>query len=232
MPRSGTTLVEQILASHPQVAAAGELRFMQQIVSPDQSGELQIWVALWADPDPGLLVEMGNDYLRKIRVFSRPGARLITDKMPGNFWNVGFIRLILPYARIIHLRRDARDTCLSIYTHWFRGRHKYAYDLAELGGYYRLYDALMKHWNALFPGQIHEVSYDALVQDLEGEVRRLLAYCGLPFDDRCLNFHETERAVKTASFAQVRQSVYQTSRGRWRPYEQMLQPLLSALEEP
>ena len=230
MPRSGTTLVEQILASHPQVAAAGELPFVEQLVAQNQADAGQNRMDWLTDADPGVLAVMGNEYLQRIRAYGRPGVRHITDKMPANFWYVGFIRLILPNARIIHVRRDARDTCLSIYTYWFSGHHNYAYDLTELGGYYRLYVALMEHWKQLLPGQIHEISYDILVQDLQGEVRRLLAYCGLQFDDRCLAFHETRRAVKTASFAQVRQAVYQTSRGRWKPYEHMLQPLLSALE--
>jgi hypothetical protein len=137
---------------------------------------------------------------------------------------------MLPQSRIIHVRRDPLDTCLSCFSKLFAGEQPYAYDLAELGRYYRAYEALMEHWRRVLPeGVMLEVQYEELVADFEPQARRLLAYCGLEWDDRCLAFHETQRSVRTASATQVRQPIYGTSVGRWRPYREMLQPLLQEL---
>jgi hypothetical protein len=149
--------------------------------------------------------------------------------MPLNFWFVGFIRLILPNAKIIHVQRDAKDTCLSIYTHLFNGYHPYAYDLKELGGYYKIYLLLMEHWNKLFPGHIYNLTYEKLVDSPAKEIRRLLDYCELPFEKQCLSFNETKRNVQTTSAQQVRRPIYKDSLCNWINFEHMLQPLLSEL---
>jgi hypothetical protein len=160
-----------------------------------------------------------------------PDKERIVDKMPFNFLFIGLIYLALPNARVIHVRRDPLDTCFSCYSQLFLGsRQPYAYDLAELGHYYRAYEGLMDHWRKVLPHDFMlEVRYENLIDDLESEARRILDYCGLAWDEACLRFYETQRPVLTASHAQVRQPVYRHSIGRWRPYRRMLQPLLEAL---
>ncbi len=154
----------------------------------------------------------------------------LTDKLPGNFLDIGLIRLILPNARIIHTVRDPIDTCVSCYSKLFASGQYFSYDLAELGRYYRCYDALMTHWRSVVPpGAILDVSYEDVVDDLEGQARRLIDYCGLPWDDRCLSFHTSSRPVKTASAVQVRQPLFRSSVQRWRKYEAGLGPLLREL---
>jgi hypothetical protein len=154
----------------------------------------------------------------------------VTDKMPDNYHFLGLIHLFLPKARILHVMRDPLDTCLSCFGQQFRAGIAYAYDLRELGDYYRCYAELMDHWREVLPaGSMLEVRYENLVEDLEGQARRILDYCGLPWDDRCLSFHETDRPVKTASLVQVRRPLYRSSVGRWRLYEKHLGPLIEAL---
>src|SRR5262249_16941872 len=151
----------------------------------------------------------------------------------GAFELLGLVHLCLPHARIIHCRRDPRDVCVSCFSTRFSGGHDYAYDLAELGRFWRLYDRLMSHWQeGLPPGRTFEVEYEALVEDLEGWARQLVAHLGLEWDDACLRFYESGRQVATTSFAQVRQPIYKGSVGRWRRYEGRLGPLLDALGEP
>ena len=153
--------------------------------------------------------------------------------MPSNFLFVGLIHLALPNARIIHARRNPIDTCLSCFSKLFAGEQPFAYDLGELGRYYCAYDRLMAHWRALLPeGVMLEVDYEAVVGDLEGQARRIVAHCGLDWNDRCLEFYKTERAVRTASLVQVRQPIYQSSISRWQPYAQLITPLLQALGLP
>ena len=150
--------------------------------------------------------------------------------MPANFRLIGLIGLILPNARILHCTRDPVDTCFSCYTKQFSGQQDFAYDLEELGVYYRAYETLMAHWRAVMPSsRLMDVRYEALVDDLEGEARRLVAFCGLPWDAACLDFHATARSVRTASANQVRKPIYRTSLERWRPYERHLAPLVQAL---
>ncbi len=231
MPRSGTTLVEQILASHPDVHGAGELidfgRLADQMCDasgnpcrfPDDAAKL-------AGDQFGVL---GQAYVARLRALA-PAARRVTDKMPANFMYLGLIHLALPDARIIHVRRDPRDTCLSCYSKLFSAPQDFTYDLAELGRYYRRYDALMAHWlAALPPGRMLDVRYDDVVADLEGSARRLIAHCGLAWDPACLAFHESRRVIRTASATQVRAPIYRSSEGRWRRYEAGLQPLIAAL---
>jgi tetratricopeptide (TPR) repeat protein len=220
MPRSGSTLVEQILANHPQVHAAGELADFDQSMGATLSTSMDA-LAL------GLL---GRMYVGRLEAMSGGKARVV-DKLPGNFLNIGWIRLALPNARIIHTTRDPIDTCLSCYSKLFTASQYFSYDLGELGRHYRRYSALMSHWRSVLPeGSMLDVAYEDVVDDLEGQARRLVAYCGLPWDDRCLDFHTAKRAVVTASAAQARQPLYRTSVQRWRRYEAELAPLLAALQ--
>ena len=230
MPRSGTSLVEQILASHPKVHGAGELNLVEHLVrGPPPEG---LGMAYPRDA-PGLTREvvgqLGRDYVARLSELAQGHARVV-DKLPGNFHFAGLIWLMAPNARIIHCRRDPVDTCFSCYSKLFTDGQPFTYDLAELGHYYRAYDALMDHWRAVLPGdRFIEIQYEALVDDLEGETRRLLAACGLDWDEACARFHETRRPVRTASTAQVRRPLYRSSLGRWRAFEAHLGPLLSAL---
>lgn len=229
MPRSGTTLLEQILASHSGVFGAGEIDdFAKAMTSlPGGSENFLEFVSTLATDE---LRGLGRRYVDSVRAKS-PRALRITDKMPSNFAYLGLIHLALPNARIVHACRDPVDTCLSCFSLLFGDDLPYAYDLAELGRYYRAYAALMRHWHAVLPeGVMLDVRYEDVVADLEGQARRLVAHCGLEWEDRCLAFHETQRPVNTASVAQVRQPIYRDSVGRWRPYRDLLRPLLHALD--
>lgn len=231
MPRSGTTLVEQILSAHPGVHGAGEIGLLPTLVSRVRSPQglgFPFWVPDLAGAD---LQRLAQAYLGGLDR-QWPGDARITDKTIGNFELLGLIHLSLPNARIIHCRRDPRDVCVSCFSTRFSAGHSYAYDLGELGRYWRHYDRLMSHWRrTLPPGRIFEVDYEALVEDLDGWARRLIAHLGLPWDDACLRFYESRREVRTASFAQVRQPIYKGSVGRWRRYAKHLGPLLEALGE-
>jgi len=234
MPRSGTTLIEQILASHPQVFGAGEILAMPNAVYGVATSEAP--QQQFPEAVPGMSVEqirrIGEDYVNRVRALA-PTAGRVVDKALGNFAFVGLIHLALPNARIIHACRDAVDTCLSCYSKLFTSELLYTYDFGELGRYHRSYETLMEHWRRLLPkGAMLDVQYEELVADLEPQARRIIDYCGLPWDDRCLSFHKTQRPVRTASTAQVRRPIYRTSVGRWRPYEAMLRPLLDELELP
>lgn len=220
MPRSGTSLIEQILASHPQVFGAGELDLFSRIVTGANASAVT----------KELVQSLGPRYLAGIKALAPPTDR-ITDKMPGNFLFVGLIHLTLPNARIIHARRNPVDTCLSNFSRLFADDQPFAYDLGELGRYYRAYERLMAHWRSVLPEAVMlDVSYEEVVADLEGQARRIIAHCGLEWNDACLEFHKTERAVRTASLMQVRQPIYRSSIGRWRPYAHLLTPLLQELE--
>jgi tetratricopeptide (TPR) repeat protein len=232
MPRSGSTLIEQILASHPAVFGAGELPdFGQQVASLRGPAPAPTpFTDIIADLEAERLGELGARYLDSVRPLA-PEAQRITDKMPANFRLVGLIHLALPGARIIHTRRDPLDTCLSCFEREF-SRHSqgFSYDLAELGRYYHAYDALMAHWREVLPaGVMLEVQYEDLVADFEPQARRILTYCGLDWDERCRAFHQTERPVKTSSVVQVREPLYRSSIGRWQPVRHLLRPLLDEL---
>jgi Flp pilus assembly protein TadD len=232
MPRSGTTLIEQVLASHPEVFGAGELNLFEQSV--DTVGKMLPCPSSFPEMVRDMSTEhfrlLGASYLTRL-VQRAPGALRIIDKMPANFMFVGLIHLVLPNAIIIHAVRDPVDTCVSCFsTHFTRGQMQ-TYDLAELGRYYRHYRNLMMHWRRVLPpGRIIEVRYEDLVADLEGVARPLIECCGLKWNARCLDFHRTERTIRTASAVQVRRPVYQSSVGRWRKYEALLGPLLAELE--
>jgi tetratricopeptide (TPR) repeat protein len=233
MMRSGSTLVEQILASHPDVAAAGERRDLnlayQTIRKPIPSSALypEIVTSFTADQ----LRAIGTEYLRRLKDRTQTTmAMRITDKMPANFSSIGLIHLALPNARIIHTVRDPVATCLSCFSKLFAEDQPFTYDLGELGRYYRGYERLMDHWRAVLPeGSILDVRYDELVVDFATQVRRILDFCGLPWSDSCLTFHETVRPVRTASQRQIRQPIYQTSLSPWRPDDSKLRPLLKGL---
>ncbi|WP_321899592.1 tetratricopeptide repeat-containing sulfotransferase family protein [Paraburkholderia heleia] len=227
MPHSGTTLIEQILASHPQVKGAGELPALRLAV--DARG-LPV-EALAALPDDALAA-LGRDYLGRVEPLADGAARVV-DKMPANFLYAGLIARCLPNARIIHARRDPVDTCLSCYSKLFVGEQRFTYDQTELGEFYHYYEQLLAHWRKVLPAdRFIEVDYEALVDDVKHESRRMVAFLGLPWDDACLAFHENPRVVRSASVSQVRQPIYATSRGRWRRYAAHLQPLLAALGHP
>jgi hypothetical protein len=232
MPRSGSTLVEQILASHPKVFGAGEIDdFGKAILGLSGAARRAITspevVSLMSGEQ---LRQLGASYVGRIKA-AAPAAQRITDKMLENFRFTGLIHLALPNARIIHTRRDPIDTCLSCFSKRFAENLPYTYDLGELGRYYRAYEALMAHWRSVLPQNVMlEVRYEEVVADLEGQARRILAHCGLEWDPHCLDFHKTERPVRTASVAQVRQPIYKSSVGRWRAFESFLGPLLAELE--
>jgi len=231
MTRSGTTLIEQILASHPQVFGAGELLLLDQAAGAIRNA------LPGRPPFPQMMLDMSPDqfgilaklYLDHI-VRRAPDAARVTDKMTVNFLFVGLIHLMLPNATIIHAVRDPVDTCLSCFSTNFTKPHPHAYDLAELGRYYRHYRQLMAHWHdVLPPGRILDVHYEELVEDVEGVARRIVLHCGLEWDLRCLDFHLIKRPVRTASAAQVRKPIYKDAVGRWRKYEAVLGPLLAEL---
>jgi hypothetical protein len=229
MPRSGTTLIEQILASHPKVFGGGELRDMSAVADTIHGANGTAVPEAIPDMSGERLRQSGADYVRRIRRRA-PESERITDKMPGNFALAGLIHLALPNARIIHACRDLRDTAFSCFSLLFARGYGFSYDLAELGSYCRAYQELMTHWHRVMPGAILDVHYEQVVDNLEQEARRIIDYCGLPWNEACLDFHQTERSVRTASAAQVRQPIYHSSIGRWRRHEIRLRPLLQALE--
>jgi tetratricopeptide (TPR) repeat protein len=225
MPRSGTTLVEQILASHPAIHGAGELNLLYETVV-DRPGAYPDAVHKF---DRTKFRALGERYLARLRSLA-PESELITDKLPSNFIFVGLIYLTLPNAVVIHTMRDPVDTCYSCFTKLFRGLQGFAYDLGELGRFYRKYQGLMEHWRRVLPaGWMLDVQYEDVVADIETQARRIIAHCGLEWDPACLSFHETQRPVHTASLVQVRQPIYRTSLGRARPYDEFLGPLRAAL---
>jgi len=233
MMRSGSTLVEQVLASHPSVFAAGERPYFTEAYN----GVRRAINSPLAYPefvptlDGSHLRQIGEAYVNHLRATpsARPDAR-ITDKMPGNFAAVGLIHLALPNARIIHTWRNPVDTCLSAFSKLFSDHQPFTYDLGELGRYYRAYSRLMEHWRRFLPdGVMLDVQYETLVEDFEPQARRIIAHCGLEWDDACLSFYETRRPVRTASAAQVRQPIYRSSIDRWRPEQDILRPLIQGL---
>ena len=229
MPRSGTTLTEQIIASHPQAHGAGELHDLMALLQrPAREGSAGFPEGL-LDATPQLLTAWGEDYVAGLRRRA-PQASRITDKMPGNYIALGMIPLLMPNARIIHVKRHPVDTCVSCFTRLFNRHQEPTYDLTELGRHYRNYARLMAHWRAVMPaGSFMEVQYEDIVADMAQQARRLIDFVGLPWDEACLAFHETKRSVRTASVMQVRQPIYTSSVARWRHYESFLAPLLTAL---
>lgn len=230
MPRSGTTLVEQILASHPLVHGAGELRDMERLVTalPRELGSRAGYPACVNDFTRLNLDKQAQRYLDRLGQLAMGKSR-VTDKMPHNFLHLGLIDLLFPEARVIHCTRDPVDTCLSIYFHQFNRFHFYATQLELLGLYYRQYRRLMRHWQGSLRIPIMEINYEKLVSDFEPQCRSLIEFCGLEWDERCLSFHTAKRTVGTLSYDQVRRPLYTTSVARWKRYEKHLGPLLTAL---
>ncbi|MBL4691834.1 MAG: tetratricopeptide repeat protein [Magnetovibrio sp.] len=230
MPRSGTTLVEQILSSHPDVFGAGELRTLSQIIVKHQTQEnIAKYPDVVKDIKDTNFNELGRQYVQAIRAHD-PGVRFIINKMPGNFLYIGLIKLILPKAKIIHCKRSPEDTCLSIFRYHFSGLHEYAQDLKELGQYYNQYHDLMDHWHQHLPGFVYDIQYEDLIADQGGQTKALLDFCGLEWDDACLDFHKSKRAVSTASTEQVRRPIYKDSVQAWKHYEKQLAPLIEVLK--
>ena len=231
MPRSGTTLIEQILDSHPEVYGAGEINDLQAAAferGGATAATLSAPESAWR-MRPEDFLGLGEAYLARLQSRSGSATRIV-NKTNENFRHAGLIALALPQARIIHVRREPLDTCVSCFSTLFLEDLPYTYDLAELGRYYRAYEALMAHWRRVLPpGMMLEVRYEDVVADLEGEGRRILAHCGLDWDPRCLDFHKNDRSVRTASATQVRQPINARSVGRWRAYEPFLGPLIEAL---
>jgi len=229
MPRSGTTLTEQIIASHPDVYGAGELPDLLRIAHRKTDPKTTSFPDNLRYLDRSTLTAWGTEYIGGL-IQRAPQAKHITDKMPANFLAVPLIHLMLPNAKIIHVNRNPVDTCLSCFMRLFRRKQEHTYDLAELGRYYVDYSRLMDHWRNILPaGSFLDINYEDIVADQEGQARRLLDYCGLEWNEACLDFHKTKRQVRTASVTQVRQPIYTTSVERWRPYEKFLGPLLDQL---
>ena len=225
MPRSGTTLVEQIISSHHAVYGAGELTAIPSVIAPIARNHLTHNTNL-SDSD---FLSIRQQYLDALSRFEVP-ENVITDKLPLNFQYIGYILSAFPEAKIVHLKRDARATCWSIYRHHFRNKgNGYSYNLDDLAGFYGLYVELMDYWHNLYPDKIYDICYEDLTTDQEEETRKLLKYCELDWDENCLDFHKNQRAVKTASSLQVRQKIYQGSSEAWKKHESYLQPLVKAL---
>jgi hypothetical protein len=234
LPRAGSTLVEQILSSHSAVEGTMELpeiialtRMLRRRAgqAAGAGSYHEVLAALDRDEVRGL----GERYLERTRVHRKAGAPFFIDKMPNNFAHLGLIHLALPNARIVDARREAMACCFSAFKQHFAQGQNYAYSLSDLGRYYADYMELMAHFDEVLPGRVHRVQYEDMVADTEGETRRLLAYCGLPFEDGCLRFFENERPVRTASAEQVRQPIYRDGLEQWRNYEPWLGPLAAAL---
>ena len=226
MPRSGTTLVEQIISSHPEVYGAGELSSISAITSlilEDSSSQMKIGM-----PEESF-ISMRKQYLDSLSKFNI-NEDIITDKWPLNFQYIGFILKAFPEAKVIHLERDARAVCWSIYKHYFSGKgNGWAYNFNDLASFYGSYLDLMNFWHELFPDKIYNINYEELTTNQRDETKKLLEYCGLDWNDECLNFHTNTRAVKTASASQVRKKMYQGSSEDWKKYEMHINPLIHGL---
>lgn len=241
MPRSGSTLIDQILSSHSNVSSFGEKPLFHLSVpsvpneevpgigvsiSSGKTVSASITRVLLEAITPKALDQMGSNYLNATNVFAEAGTTRIVDKMLFNHIWVGLIRLTLPHAKIIHCLRDPVDIGLSIWKQLFESNIPWAYDQKEIGAYYNAYKRLMDHWHKLFPGEIHQVRYEDMVANQEQETRKLLAFCELPWEDGVLKFHENERVVQTASLLQVKKPIYTDSVKKWEKYEHYLQPLI------
>ena len=232
MPRSGSTLVEQIISSHPDVFGAGEVKYFSKSlhVLRDRFPSLSRYPEMLGELNRGQFDMVAKRYLADIAT-SSDGAKRITDKLLTNYFFVGLIHLLFPKAKIINTQRDPIDTCLSAFTKLFKDDMPHSYDLGELGRYYRQYQHLMDHWNDVLPkGVLTTVVYEDVVNNTENAARELFDFLGLPWDDACLEFYNSSRPVKTASVAQVRKPIYKTAIERWRKYGPGLQPLIDALE--
>jgi predicted Zn-dependent protease len=230
LPRSGSTLVEQILASHPSIEGTAELPHLPVLVEELAARHPgATWPDLLVDLAPEELRRLGDEYLERSRPWRKLGRPLFTDKLPSNFEHTGLIHLALPGAIVVDVRRDPMACGFSLFRHLFARGQAFSYDLGDIGRYYADYARLMAHFDAVLPGRVHRVSYEALVEDTEAEVRRLLAACGLPFDPACLAFGQAERPIATPSSEQVRQGIFREGLDHWRRFAPWLGPLEQAL---
>jgi Sulfotransferase family len=233
LPRAGSTLLEQILSSHSLVEGTMELPDIPQIARElagrnERADEAPFFDAV-AALDHARLRDLGERYLASTRIYRKTSAPFFIDKMPNNWLYLGLIHLILPNAKIIDARRHPLGCCFSAFKQHFARGQNFAYDLKDLGRYYCDYVELMSHIDTVLPGRVHRVFYESMIEDTEAEVRRLLDYCGLPFEEQCLRFYENARAVRTASSEQVRRPIFRDGIDHWRHYEPWLGPLKEAL---
>ncbi len=230
MPRTGTTLVEQLLASHSQVTQGGELDAMRFAVTKKLPGSMRRGTIMNSlkNLSAQTVREISEDYLAQTEKIL-PSGKIFTDKQPINFLYLGFIVLCLPNARIIHCQRDPLDTCLSCFFNDFTGFHYYSCDLEELGRFYKLYLTLMRHWQTLFGNRILNVQYEDLVTNFEQGARRIIDWCDLPWEETVLHYYESQTAIKTGSIAQVRRAPYRDSIGKWKFYAEQMKPLIEIL---
>ena len=233
MPRAGSTLLEQILSSHSAVEGTSELpdiiAIARELRGDADAAEIGAYAEALSALDAGQLQRLGEDYLQRTRIYRKTGRQLFIDKMPNNFLHVGLIHSILPNAKIIDARRHPLGCCLSNFKQFYARGQRFSYGLTDVGRYYHDYVALMAHFDTVLPGRVHRVIYEQLVDDTEAEVRRLLDYCELPFEEGCLRFFENARPVRTASSEQVRRPIYREGVDQWRNYEPWLEPLQTAL---
>jgi hypothetical protein len=230
LPRSGSTLIEQILASHSAVEGTMELPYIGLIaLSLGARGAGDPYPEAMATLDAGALARLGESFTDSAGQHRKLGKPFFIDKMPNNFSHIGLIQLILPKAKIIDARRHPLGVCFSAFKQHFAQGQNFTYDLGDLGRFYRDYVELMAHFDTVLPGRIHRVIYEDLVEDTETQVRRLLDYCGLPFEEGCLRFYENTRAVRTVSSEQVRRPIFRGGLDQWRHYEPWLGPLKAAL---
>ena len=231
MPRSGTTLVEQIIANHKNVYGAGELRDLTQIIKENFLVNDKIkFPEKFNIKDQNFFSNMGTKYLENLDRYNT-NKNYITDKAPLNFKWIGLIKLILPKSKIIHCTRDPKDTCLSLFKNFFEGELNFSYNLEEAGKYYKLYQNLMEFWKQLLPDFIYDISYEKLVENQEFESRKLLDFCNFDWDKNCLTFYRNKRGIVTASFAQTRKPIYKNSVKSWQNYKNELLPLFKILEK-
>jgi hypothetical protein len=236
MPRAGSTLVEHILASHSQVEATLELPVMGELTHTLKLSRAMVEPIAYPQCVPGLtdrqLASLGARYMNGTRIYRMLNRPYFVDKRPWNWMDAGLIHLILPHAKIIDVRREPMAACFAMFKQLLPDDAGFSYDLGELGRYYTLYVSMMAHYRAVMPGRIHFLSYERLVEDTETEIRALLEYCGLPFEEGCLRFWETERAVATPSAEQVRRPIFKDALAQWRNFEPWLGPLAAALATP
>jgi hypothetical protein len=233
LPRSGSTLIEQILSSHSAIEGTAELPEIGAIAGRlgqrKRISDLSAYPEILGSLEPDAFQKMGEEYLERTRIQRRSGRPFFVDKMPKNFAHVGLIHLILPHAKIIDARRGPLGCGFSCFKQLFARGHGFTYGLGEIGRYYCDYVDLMAHYDAVLSGRVHRVIYEDLIENTEREVRRLLAYCGVAFEERCLGFFETSRAIRTPSSEQVRMPIFKDALAHWRNYEPWLDPLKAAL---
>jgi hypothetical protein len=231
MPRSGTTMVEQIIANHKNVYGAGELKDLTEIIRENflVNDKIQ-FPEKFNIKDQAFFNNMGTKYIENLDRYNA-NKNYITDKAPLNFRWIGLIKLILPKSKIIHCTRDPKDICLSLFKNIFEGQLNFSYNLEEVGEFHKLYKNLMEFWKQLLPDFIYDISYEKLVENQELESRKLLDFCNLDWDKNCLTFYKNKRGIITASFAQTRKPIYKNSVKSWQKYENELLPLFKILEK-